>query len=127
MSNFYDLPKDILVKMLITIQEETRKEGIYYVISVYYKHGEYAIQSFDEESLRTYLYEFIKNNYERIDLLVNGYGYDLNIKNLECVLDRPHVNVSLKDLIELSKKIGEFVLDNQFGSGVVEVIKGQTI
>lgn len=111
MSNFYDMPKDILVKMLTTIQEETRKEGEYHVIEIYYKYGEFVITSHNTENeLKDYLIKQIQIYHSYFD---GNYFEELkNVKDLE-------------DLIKLAKRMRQQILNNEYGYGIISVIKGQ--
>ena len=71
MANLYDLPKDMLVKLCSTIQEETRKEGKYYISE--HKAGGYGvfISEFNsEEELKKYLISYIKKLGKLIWILI---------------------------------------------------------
>jgi hypothetical protein len=85
----------------------------YYVTSVYYKHGEYDITSFDtEQQLREHLIQ------ECLDVMEEREKFN---HITEDVLK----NMSLKDLIATSKELGEFHIEDQGGYGIVSVIKGE--
>jgi len=103
--SFYDFPKDILVKLISTLQEGNR----YFVFRMYYKDAEYYIETFDnEEELKKYLIEDIE---EKMEHLGKEFEYDRD----------------LETLIKISKKLGYEYLGGEIGYGVVEVFKGERL
>jgi hypothetical protein len=104
-TDLYKLPKDVLVKLISTIAEET---GIYYVVSVYYKYGEYDIREFpNKEKLIKYLIEYlIEDGSEKQEI---------------------YKNYTLEQLIEVAKSEGERQISKQRGYGIVAVFKGQML
>lgn len=104
-ADLYKLPKDVLVKLISTIAEET---GIYYVVSVYYKYGEYDILEFpNKEKLIKHL----------LQILVKKDPTKENI----------YKNYTLEQLIEEAKSEGERQISEQNGYGIVAVFKGQML
>jgi len=67
--SFHDLPKDMLVKLCTTIQEETRNEGKYYLIYVYYGAHYSIIQISDEEELKKNFLNISKNQLKETETI----------------------------------------------------------
>ena len=85
--NLYKLPKDILVKLISTIQDDIRKEQKYYIIEII-DPTIYRVKIIDTENeVRTYLYNLVEsfNNYYTLEKLSE--------------------NIKLEDLIIKAKKI----------------------
>lgn len=134
MTSLYDLPKDMLVKLISTIQEDS---GKYYVVEVYYKHGESCIfECDDEKALRNYLIGYI--NREKYVLkederrLEHHYFMQSYAGEYEELLEKASKfqdlnNQDTKTLIELSQELGRYVLRNQKGYGIVAIIKGKLL
>ena len=112
-TDLYKLPKDVLVHLISTIQEES---GIYYVIRIYYKHGEYNITEF---SSKPELIDFLIDNLADGDITedINEYLNEYN----------KYKNHSLKELVAAAKLKGEDNIINQNGYGIVAVIKGKLL
>lgn len=79
----------------------------YYTIEVYYKHGEYDIVKHESQNdLINYLEEYIHKN------------SNVSLEISETTLDK---------LIVLAKRIGEEIINDQTGTGIVSVIKGEEL
>ena len=102
--SLYDLPKDILVKLISTIKSQDK----YYVVRMHFRDG-YYIETFDnEEELKKYLIEDIE---EKREYLNKELEYDNDIT----------------DLIRHSKRLGFEYLNCSIGYAVVEVFKGERL
>jgi len=118
--SFHDLPKDMLVKLCTTIQEETRNEGKYYLIYVYYGAHYSIIQISDEEELKKELSKYIKESIEGNRDYLSGYNHlgkryeELNFEDL-------------KRLTKFAKELGSAMIKRELGFGMVAIIKGQLI
>ena len=115
--SLYNLPKDMLVKLVCTIREQTIKEikslEKYYVIQM--NPNEHFITVYNEDSLR----EFLVHNIEKI----THYFMEEDINDREEEIE----NLKQKDtksLIELAITLGEYISNQKLGTGVVAVIKG---
>jgi hypothetical protein len=88
---------------------------VYYVYSVYYKHGEYKFESFDtEKELRDHLIE------ECLDIIEDlPEFYHINEKYL--------TNMHTSALVCQAQVLGKYVLDTQGGYGIVSVVKGEQL
>ena len=76
--NLYKLPKDILVKLISTIQDEIRKEQKYYIIEII-DPTIYRVKIIDTENeVRTYLYNLVEsfNNYYALEKLSENIKLD---------------------------------------------------
>ena len=84
--NLYKLPKDILVKLISTIQDEIRKEQKYYIVEII-DTKQYRVKIIDSEhEVRTYLYNLVES--------FNSYF----------AIERLDENISLEDLIIKAKE-----------------------
>ena len=102
--SLYDLPKDMLVKLISTIQGQDK----YFLFRMHFRDG-YYIETFDnEEELKKYLIEDIE---EKIEYLNKELEY----------------NNDLTTLITHSKRLGHEYLDCSIGYAVVEVFKGERL
>lgn len=85
---------------------------MYYVFEVYYKHGSYSIESFNSmEYLRSYLISQATNEDKFFEVT------DVDVSALP--------NLSLTELIDVTKIYGDYRIENQCGSGIVEVMREQ--
>ena len=86
--NLYKLPKDILVKLISTIQNDIRKEQKYYIIEII-DPTIYRVKIIDTENeVRTYLYNLVES--------INNYY----------ALEKLNENIKLEDLIIKAKGTG---------------------
>ena len=107
--SLYDLPKDMLIKLISTLQEDIEKENKYYVVRLLYKYGEYYIETFDnEEELKKYLVEDIEEKSKYLSVEIE-FETDLTF------------------LIRTAKKLGKKYLFDSLGYAVVDVFKGQRL
>ena len=86
--NLYKLPKDILVKLISTIQDEIKKEQKYYIVEII-NPTIHRVKIIDTENeVRTYLYNLVES--------INNYY----------ALEKLNENIKLEDLIIKAKGTG---------------------
>ena len=91
----------------------------YVCFEVYYKHGEFSVETRDEENMREYCFEeFDKFLEENEDSDENEDIVPSNFRER---------NFSTDHLCEILISIGKYYLSNQIGYGVVSIVKGKNL